>query len=160
MSAHWFFLFPTRRLLTLQDFESMPHTLQFDVAYSYFSGPDGIWIPTFLTVGATTVECEAKVDTGAEFCLFQRELADQLGLQVEAGQALPLQTLNSCFKAYGHEVKLGTLGLAFQVTVYFAEDYGLPRNLLGRNGWLQQVKLSVIDYEETLYLSAYEPIIN
>jgi hypothetical protein len=138
----------------------MPHSFQFEVEHSYLSRHDGIWLPTFLTVGTTTVECEAKVDTGAEFCLFQRELADQLGLQVEAGNFLPLQTLNSNFKAYGHEVQLSTLGLAFQVTVYFAEDYGLPRNLLGRNGWLQQVKLAVVDYEETLYLSAYEPLIN
>jgi hypothetical protein len=138
----------------------MPRSLQFEVEHSYLSRQDGIWIPTFLTVGTITVECEAKVDTGAEFCLFQRELAEQLGLQVEAGHLMPLQTLNSKFKAYGHEVQLSTLGLAFQVTVYFAEDYGLPRNLLGRNGWLQQVKLAVVDYEETLYLSAYEPLIN
>lgn len=138
----------------------MPHSFQFEVEHSYYSRQDGIWIPTFLTAGTTTVECEAKVDTGAEFCLFQRELADKLGLQVEAGYLMPLQTLNSQFKAYGYEVQLSTLGLAFQVTVYFAKDYGLPRNLLGRHGWLQQVKLAVVDYEETLYLSAYEPLIN
>lgn len=138
----------------------MPHSFLFEVEHSYYSRPDGIWIPTFLTIGTKTVECEAKVDTGAEFCLFQRELADQLGLQVESGHLLPLQTLNSNFKAYGHEVQLSTLGLAFQVTVYFAENYGLPRNLLGRNGWLQQVKLTIVDYEEMLYLSAYEPLVN
>lgn len=138
----------------------MPQSLLFDVAHSYFSRQDGIWIPTFLTVGSTTVECEAKVDTGAEFCFFQRELADQLGLQIETGHLLPMQTLNSKFNSYGHEIQLGTLGITFQVIVYFAEDYGMPRNLLGRNGWLQQVKLAVVDYEETLYLSAYEPFIN
>ncbi len=138
----------------------MSHSFQFEVEHSYYSRQDGIWIPAFLTVDSRTVECEAKVDTGAAFCLFQRELAEQLGLQVETGHLLPLQTLNSNFKAYGHEVQLSTLGLAFHVTVYFAEDYGLPRNLLGRNGWLQQVKLAVVDYEETLYLSAYEPLIH
>ena len=71
-----------------------------------------------------------------------------------------MQTLSGRLKAYGHEVQLSTLGVAFNMTVYFAEDYNLPRNLLGRNGWLQQVKLAVTDYEETLYLSAYEPLIN
>lgn len=138
----------------------MPHSFQFEIEHAYDSRQDGIWIPTFLTVGDVTVECDAKVDTGAEFCLFQRELADRLGLQVTTGHLLPLRTLNSHFKAYGHEVQLSTLGLAFQVTVYFAEEYNLPRNLLGRNGWLQQVKLAVVDYEETLYLSAYEPLVN
>ena len=138
----------------------MPHSLQFEVEHPYYSRTDGIWIPTFLTVGTTTVECEAKVDTGAEFCLFQRELADRLGLPVAAGPRLSLQTLNSSFQAYGHEIQLSTLGLTFQVTVYFAEEYGLPRNLLGRVGWLQQVRLAVVDYEEILYLSAYEPRMN
>ena len=138
----------------------MSHSLQFEVEHSYYSSQGGIWLPTFLTVGAKTVECEAKVDTGAEFCLFQRGLADRLGLQLQEGHSVSLQTLTGNFKAYGHEVELSTLGLAFYVTVYFAEDYGLTRNLLGRNGWLQQVKLAVIDYEEILYLSAYEPLIN
>ena len=61
----------------------MPHSLQFDVEHSYFSNQGGIWLPTFLTVGVKTVECEANVDTGAEFCIFQRELADRLGLNLE-----------------------------------------------------------------------------
>jgi hypothetical protein len=31
----------------------------------------------------------------------------------------------------------------------------LPRNLLGRQGWLRNLKLAVIDYDNLLYLSSY-----
>ncbi len=138
----------------------MPHNLEFEICHEYNSTGGGIWLPTYLTVGNLTVDCEAKVDTGAEYCVFQRALGDALGLTIEQGHLLTMKSVNGTTRTYGHEVQLSTLGLAFHVTVYFAEAYGLTRNLLGRNGWLQQVKLAIVDYEETLYLSAYEPIIN
>jgi hypothetical protein len=31
----------------------------------------------------------------------------------------------------------------------------LPRNLLGRQGWLRNLKLGIVDYDYLLYLSAY-----
>lgn len=69
-----------------------------------------------------------------------------------------METLTGVFKTYGHEVNLNTLDLVFAVTVYFAADYGLSRNLLGRNGWLQQVNLGLCDYDEMLYISPYDEI--
>lgn len=39
--------------------------------------------------------------------------------------------------------------------VYFAADDYFPRNLLGRHGWLDQVRVGVIDYEGLLFLSRY-----
>jgi hypothetical protein len=138
----------------------MPHNLQFEISHEYNSAQGGIWLPTVLTVGTLTIDCEAKVDTGAEFCIFQRVLGEALGLEIEQGHLLIMNSVNGVTRTYGHEVELSTLGMAFYGMVYFAEDYGLSRNLLGRNGWLQQVKLAVVDYEETLYLSAYEPLIN
>lgn len=138
----------------------MPYNLEFEISHEYHSANGGIWMPTYLTVGNLIIDCEAKVDTGSSYCLFQREIGEDLGLTIERGHLLTLSSVNGTMRAYGHEVELSTLGLAFYVTVYFAEDYGLNRNLLGRNGWLQQVRLAVVDYEETLYLSAYEPLIN
>jgi hypothetical protein len=40
--------------------------------------------------------------------------------------------------------------------VYFAKYPGLPRNILGRQGWLHNRRLAVIDYDNLLYLSAYD----
>jgi len=46
-------------------------------------------------------------------------------------------------------------GLTYQTTVYFAEYYGLPRNLLGKFGWLQQIRFGLVDYDEMTYISDY-----
>ncbi len=39
--------------------------------------------------------------------------------------------------------------------VYFAKEESFTRNVLGRQGWLDRVKLGLIDYEGKLLLSAY-----
>jgi hypothetical protein len=58
--------------------------------------------------------------------------------------------------AFGHNVTLQTGDIAFQSFVYFAKYPNLPRNLLGRRGWLRNLRLGLIDYDNLLYLSAYE----
>jgi hypothetical protein len=40
--------------------------------------------------------------------------------------------------------------------VYFAANYGLRRNLLGREGWLSKVRLAIVDYDSEVFLSRYE----
>lgn len=136
----------------------MTHQLDFKISYSYQPTRGGISIPTFLRAGNKDVQCFAKIDTGSEFCLFQRGIAETLELNLESGHLLTMETLTGVFIAYGHEVTLVTFDLAFDVTVYFAADYALSRNLLGRNGWLQQVRLGVCDYDEMLYVSAYDEV--
>ena len=51
---------------------------------------------------------------------------------------------------------LQTFEVALQTTVYFAATHGLERNLLGRTGWLHQVKLGIVDHDELIYLSHYD----
>jgi hypothetical protein len=76
-----------------------------------------------------------------------------LGIVVESGHPKQLSTLAGSLMAYGHEVELETLGLRFQSLIYFPESYTVRRNILGRQGWLQLVKLGLIDYDCELYLS-------
>jgi len=125
---------------------------------SRYETSDGVvTIAVFLSLGNTRVRCVAQIDTGAAVCLFGRELADDLGIDdVESGHQIYLSTLAGSLPAYGHEVTLQTLDLTIQTTVYFAERYGLERNLLGKFGWLQQVRLGIVDYNEEIYLSAYD----
>ncbi len=134
----------------------MAYQLEFKLRHEYDSRVEGITIKAELRLAERLVVAEAKVDPGAQLCLFQRELAEQLEIDVESGYRIRLSTLTGGLTAYGHTVKLATLGLEFDSLVYFAADYGLPRNLLGREGWLQKVRLAVIDYDSTLYLSPYD----
>jgi hypothetical protein len=85
-----------------------------------------------------------------------REIAETLDIDVETGHRREFNTLAGSLTGYGHTVTLSTLGLEFDSVVYFAADHNLPRNLLGREGWLQKVRFAVVDYDATLYLSPYQ----
>ena len=104
--------------------------------------------------GNRRYNCPAKIDTGSDVCLFEREIADILEIDVESGFRENFGTLTSNLVAYQHEIELETLGLRFQTKVYFAEDYAIHRNLLGRRGFLQLVTIGLNDYDCELYLSS------
>jgi hypothetical protein len=96
------------------------------------------------------------VDCGASVCLFSHEDGLDLGIPIEQGIPLRLHGLTGSLDAYGHEVTLQTGDIAFQSLVYFAKYPGLQRNLLGRQGWLRNLRFAVIDYDNLLYLSPYD----
>lgn len=130
--------------------------LTFDEEYRYEDGEEGIPISVILTYGDKTVRTDAKVDPGSAVCLFSYEDGLDLGVPIEQGDPIRLGGLTGSLEAFGHEVTLQTGDLVFQSTVYFAKYPGLPRNLLGRRGWLRNLRLALIDYDCLLYLSAYD----
>lgn len=134
----------------------MSFQLTFRDRRRYETSDGAITVAAFLSFGNNRVKCAAQVDTGAAVCLFGRELADALGIDVESGHKIHLSTLVGSFPAYGHEVTLETFSLKLYTIVYFVAHDGLERNLLGKFGWLQKVRLGVMDYDEEIYLSAYD----
>jgi hypothetical protein len=131
----------------------MSHQLNFAIKHIYDSTKVGITIKTTLRINELFVSLNTKIDTGSEYCLFKREFGEALGIEVETGYQQNLSTLAGGLAAYGHYVELETFGLKFDSFVYFAEDYSLNRNLLGRQGWLQLIKLGLDDYKNEIYIS-------
>jgi hypothetical protein len=130
--------------------------LTFDEEYRFKDDEEGIPISVILTYGAKTIRTDAKVDPGSAVCLFSHEDGLDLGIPIEQGDPIKLGGLTGSLEAFGHEVTLQTGQLVFQSTVYFAKYPGLPRNLLGRRGWLRNLRMALIDYDNLLYLSAYD----
>jgi hypothetical protein len=133
----------------------MPEQLSFAISYEYNSQQVGVTVPVRLRTWAEAIDVRAKIDTGASFCVFARKHAEQLGIDVESGKLEKLSTVTGSFVVYGHEVTLDVLGLEIATTVYFAADENFRRNVLGRQGWLDRVRLGLIDYEGKLFLSDY-----
>lgn len=131
----------------------MSFSLEFQKKETYQSLDAGITIEVVLSYGGREQPCPAKVDTGADCCLFNRTLADVLEIDLETGYRQNFSTLGGGIIAYAHPIELETLGLRFQSYVYFAENYAVTRNLLGRQGWLQLVKLGLDYYPSEIYLS-------
>lgn len=122
----------------------MSFFLPFEESFCYSDHPDGIVIPVSLQSGSSSHLSRAVVDCGASVCLFSREIGELLKLNLEQGDYKRLRTLAGGLGAFGHEVSLKTFELVVDSIVYFARDYGLPRNLLGRQGWLNKLRFGLV----------------
>jgi hypothetical protein len=135
----------------------LAHLLRFSDSYNYKLDSPPIAIPAVLKTGRGKVELLANIYTGAADCLFEHGYAEALGLRVEAGILKTYATVTGGrFEAYGHEVSIEVLGIEVAATVYFYANTGMKRNVLGRRGWLDRIRLGLIDYDQMVYVSAYD----
>lgn len=132
------------------------HTFTFDTKHSYDTTKVGITIPVELTDGTHVVQINARLDTGASFCIFERAYGEVLGLDLEGGTPALVSTANGTFQAFGHWLTMTALGLQFDVRVYFAADDNIKRNVLGRLGFIDQLRLCLIEHDGELYVSKYD----
>lgn len=131
-------------------------TIEFAETYKYDTMLVGITVPVALFDSENNSAFKAKIDTGASFCIFERKNGERLGIEIESGEEIRISTATGYFTAYGHELTMFVLGIETFSKVYFAKEESFTRNVLGRQGWLDRVKLGLIDYEVKLLLSAYD----
>lgn len=132
------------------------YQIEFTTAFSYGNEREGISVPVVLKADANSVRLAASVDTGATFCIFRNELAEALGLDPANASLKRFRTANSSFEAFAHEVEISVLGVTTFSTVYFFADVSINKNVLGRVGWLDRVRLGLVDYDSTIYLGSYD----
>ena len=131
----------------------MPWTLSFSTLIEYDSGQPGISVPIILRLAEREAPCLAKIDTGSSDCIFRRFQGELLDLDIERGDPRDFSTATGSFKAYGHAVTLIVAGMEFDSVVYFAAREEYNRNVLGRHGWLNSVRMGLVDYEGKIYLN-------
>ncbi len=130
--------------------------ITFDKIFEYDTLQTGVTVLVVLRYGEKEIDFEAKIDTGATHCVFERKHAERLGINVESVDLEEtFNTITGSFAGYGHELTLSVLDIETVSTVYFAKEEFFTRNILGRQGWLDRVKLGLIDYEGKLLLSEY-----
>ncbi len=134
----------------------MPESLEFDVLHEYSLYEIGITVEAILKIGDLFVDVEAKIDTGSTYCVFEQHHGEGLNLEIENGNPIEIGTATGSFRAFGHELTLSVLGIETISTVYFAESDSFDRNVLGRIGWLDRVKLGLIEQENKLFLSEHQ----
>jgi hypothetical protein len=131
-------------------------TLAFSERFHYADEEEGITFEVLLSSDISLrFPIDAKLDTGSTFCVFQRRYAELLGLDVEGGLPQRIRTATGFFTAYGHEITLTVGELEWQAVMYFAADENFPVNVVGRLGFLDRLRVGLVDYEQVLYLSAY-----
>jgi hypothetical protein len=72
------------------------------------------------------------------------------------GRLQRFRTVAGSFAAYRHEVTVQTLGIEFSAVVFFAQDSAFNRNFLGRSGWLDRLRIAIVDYDRLLFVSPYQ----
>ncbi len=133
----------------------MSYQLDFTHRHTYTS-KRGIALPITLLSDLTTfVDFSANLDTGSTYCIFEKKYADWLKLDLHTGTPLKVSTATGYFRAYGHEITLSFFDLEWQATVYFAEEESFSINVLGRTGFLDRLKIGLIDYEDLIYMALY-----
>lgn len=137
----------------------MSFALEFSRFAEYDAALPGISVEISLGFVGNQVNLTAKIDTGATDCIFARKYGEQLGLIIEDGDAIKISTATGVFTAFRHFVALNILGFEVEAGVCFIEDENINRNVLGRHGFLDRVKLGLIDYEGKLFLSPYNEVI-
>lgn len=133
----------------------MAHQISFKNLLNYDNGEEGIGLDVEIFFGDASVKLNAKIDTGATYSIFERRFGEELGLEIEAGMRQRFGTAAGNFYGYGFRVNFITADLEFDSMVFFAEDEGFDKNVLGRIGWLDKISLGIIDYEGKLYISHY-----
>src|SRR5664279_2301507 len=88
--------------------------------------------------------------------IFERKYAEMLGVDVDSGRLQRFRTVAGSFAAYRHEVTIQTLGIEFSAVVFFAQDSTFNRNFLGRSGWLDRLRVAIVDYDRLLFVSPYQ----
>jgi hypothetical protein len=124
--------------------------------YSYRFLDRSIAVPIVLRSSATEIDLVATIDTGASHCIFETAYANELNLDLTSGVLKRFRTTNSTFEAFGHEVHIEVLGVLNYSLVYFFAEPSIVKNVLGHAGWLDRVRLGLVDYDSLLYLDAYD----
>lgn len=78
-----------------------------------------------------------------------------LGVDVDSGRLQRFRTVAGSCAAYQHEVTIQTLGIEFSAAVFFAQDSTFDRNFLGRSGWLDRLRIAIVDCDRLIFVSPY-----
>lgn len=130
----------------------MSYSFDFPLKHLYPDQDAGIPVAVFLTYGDKTEKVSAKLDTGADFCVFTYDVAMQLDIPLDTGFMKTFDTSGGLVDAYGHEVTINSFGHEHTAIVFFAATPGHRRNLLGRQGWIRNFGIALFDYDSVLYL--------
>ena len=134
--------------------------MAYEITYRYRMKYDtkvaGAVLPVVIAANGREQTDNAAIDNGSALCVFQRDIAERLGINVERGIEDHVNALGTTIRVYGHEVTLVLGELSLDLFVYFPAYQHIPRNLLGRQGFLQRFLVGLDDYEGFVYLGYHD----
>ena len=97
-------------------------------------------IPMRVAHGDISIQYDALVDSGADFCIFDAEVAENLGIDISRGIEAQFAGVqgSSGSKAYIHQVVLEIGGWKYKAPVAFSRDLNKRSyGILGQKGFFE-----------------------
>lgn len=107
---------------------------------------EGKWYPlvdVILHGGKDSLRMQALPDSGASFSIFRPEIADFLGISIEAGKQINLEGVGGRILGYLHVVKVGVGDKRFPCPIVFSREFTVSLNLLGRDNFFPIIVLGL-----------------
>lgn len=99
-------------------------------------------IPLRIFFMEATVRTYALADSGSTLSVFRAEIADSLGLKVEDGEEMVLQSANASRKVFVHRLGAEVEGESFNLRIGFTRDLLTSFNILGREGFFERFRVT------------------
>ena len=106
-----------------------------------------------VTGHALTVK--ALVDSGASFSVFRAELLDYLGIALVRGKPMYLEGIGGRILGYLHHVPVRVGEARFSLRVVFSQELSVSFNLLGRDNFFHQFRVTFDERGRTTRLQRY-----
>ncbi len=111
-------------------------------------------IPIRIYHGESSIRTYALVDSGSTLSVFRAEIADSLGVSIEKGERMVLQSANAPLVVYVHKLRAELNGESFQLRVAFSEDLLTSFNMLGREGFFERFRVIFSERERVLTIES------
>lgn len=121
--------------------------------FPYYKNPEGDYFPIIPVIfhhQGKLIDTAALVDSGATISIFKSDVANHLGLIIEAGQKIFLGGVGGRIKGYIHKLEIETAGKRFFCPIVFSYEYLVSYSLLGREVFFN--KFRIIFEEQKNYL--------
>lgn len=128
---------------------------QIFTAFPYRSDPHGnIFpiIPLSITFADTKKEFYALIDSGATISVFRAEVAEELGIDIEAGKETYLGGVGGRIKGYIHTLDVEIANKRFRCPIVFSREYLVSLNLLGRDAFFPNFTIIFEEKQEFVRL--------
>lgn len=97
------------------------------------------------------------IDSGAEYCLFDAEIGESVGLDIKRGAEIETKGVNenAPLKSYVHPVVYELRGVEYSAEIAFTYGLSTPYGILGRYGFFDYFLVTIDEKKEEVELLPY-----
>lgn len=102
---------------------------------------------------SSKTKISALIDSGASISIFGEDTAQELSINIESGEKRILGGVGGRIVGYVHKVKLKVASKTFICPVVFSREYKASFNLLGRDTFFENFKITFDEAKKNVILT-------